>query len=269
MGQTSNRSHETNPAGEWQIFAYGPVESTQDIALAEARSLLAAGELASARLAFMASSQLGGRGQFNRPWQSPEGGLYVSLLVGSPPAAFLRCMSIASGLAVCELLESRGITGAMLRWPNDVLVDDRKICGILTQTLMQGPLVAAVVGIGINLNTPLALLPANLRSRATSLLHITGRWFDRSEFLDALLTQMDAAIALAAEQGEAAVVERAARRDALRGRLVELQIEADTVSGIAGGFAPDGALLLSRDGRTQAVLHGSITAVDGRAIRAG
>ncbi len=118
--------------------------------------------------AVLAESQTGGRGREGRAWQSPPGGLYLSLLLrpGNAPAALLP---LAAGVAVAEAVASLGVA-CELKWPNDVLASGRKLAGILAEASSGSAGVDWVVlGIGVNVTLDPAGLPAELRDSVTSL----------------------------------------------------------------------------------------------------
>lgn len=121
----------------FRICHYGCVISTQDVA----KGLVSSG--ARVGTVIVADEQEHGRGRFGRTWLSPKGGLYASLILDSSPLFPLR-----AGIVVAEALRAVGIN-AMLKWPNDVLVGEKKIAGILIEIVDE----RAIVGIGVNLAT--------------------------------------------------------------------------------------------------------------------
>ena len=135
-------------------------------------------------LLVIAEKQSAGRGRLGRRWFSEEGGLYFSLVI-SPglPIDDLPKITLLSGVAVCEALS---FANAKLKWPNDVLVNGKKVCGILSEIggEVDSPLV--IVGIGINVNNP---VPEELREKATSLMEITGKKLSRVEILEKTLRE--------------------------------------------------------------------------------
>jgi BirA family biotin operon repressor/biotin-[acetyl-CoA-carboxylase] ligase len=147
-----------------------------------------------------AAAQTAGRGRLGRRWHSPSSGnVYMSGVVKAfplvPSAALPGALTLSMALAVCDAIEREGIAPA-LKWPNDVLVDGRKVAGILAQATYEGPrAAAAVVGVGINVNMTAAELAAIDRP-ATSLSVCAGRSLDAAaiaqdvaaRFLDRLAT---------------------------------------------------------------------------------
>jgi BirA family biotin operon repressor/biotin-[acetyl-CoA-carboxylase] ligase len=140
----------------WRLHEYQEVTST---------NLLAAN--LPAWTAVRADTQTRGRGRFQRSWVSDQGGLWLSAVVPAEEAPLARrALPLAAGLAVSKVLQELGIHQARLRWPNDVLVADRKLAGLLIDQFVPG---LAVVGIGLNVsNQPEACEPA-LKNQTTRL----------------------------------------------------------------------------------------------------
>lgn len=139
----------------------------------QAKKLAADG--AGDRTILLADEQTGGRGRMGRSFYSPaQTGLYMSLLLRpDADSAQLPIITVAAAAAVCEAVEALTGIKTQIKWVNDVLVDGRKVCGILTEAVgdfESGRIESVVVGIGVNVKTPPALFPAELREIAGSLL---------------------------------------------------------------------------------------------------
>jgi BirA family biotin operon repressor/biotin-[acetyl-CoA-carboxylase] ligase len=205
---------------------------------------------AEAGTAVVAEVQEAGRGSRGRTWSSPPGGLWLSVLA-RPRAAALEVLSLRAGMAVAELLEALGAEGRIaLKWPNDLMLDDRKCGGILCEARWQGATPAWVV-IGLGLNVTNAVPPA-LAETATGLASVLPALTAEALVLPMVetLRRIDAA-AGTLDDGERA---RFARRDWLRGRALEAP-----VAGTADGLAADGALLVrGLDDTTTAVRSGTV-----------
>jgi BirA family biotin operon repressor/biotin-[acetyl-CoA-carboxylase] ligase len=205
---------------------------------------------ADAGTAVVAEVQETGRGSRGRSWSSPRGGLWLSVLA-RPRAAALEVLSLRAGLAVAELLETLGAQGRIaLKWPNDLMLGDRKCGGILCEARWQGASPAWVV-IGLGLNVTNAVPPA-LAETAAGLASILPALTAEALVIPMVeaLRRVDAAAGTLGK-GER---ERFARRDWLRGRAL-----AAPVAGTADGLAADGALLVcGPDGTTTAVRSGTV-----------
>lgn len=150
----------------------------------------------------VADEQTAGVGRFGRQWHSEaEAGIYCSVILRlqlTPNS--LPIVTLLLGLATAEAIQRTTSLSCDLRWPNDVLVNDRKVAGILAQ-LNDDSIVA---GIGINVNQ--ASLPENLRTPGTSLRLAAGRDFRREPLLLALLNSLDEFIAMLTEQGPESIL---------------------------------------------------------------
>ena len=117
-----------------------------------------------------AGTQTGGRGRQNKAFYSPEGGVWFSAaypLTGKETN--VPFLTLLAGLAVCRALESACPAPYRVKWPNDVYLNGKKLCGILTELCASGGSLTAVVGIGINTAVPAAAIPETLRGVMTSL----------------------------------------------------------------------------------------------------
>ena len=209
---------------------------------------------APAGTAVVARSQAAGRGSRGRSWMSPPGGLWLSVL-SRPAAAGLELVSLRTGLAVAEQLGRLGAGDRMrLKWPNDLMLDDRKIGGILCEARWQGTALAwIVIGLGLNVeNRP----PADLATRAARLNDLLpdATADGLAEPIIAAVREVNAAAGLLTDREHA----RFAARDWLRGRSI-----VAPVAGTPVGVADDGALLVRRDdGTTSAVRAGTVLLAD-------
>jgi len=226
-------------------------------------------------------AQTAGRGRLSRTWSSrPGADLTFSVLLRpslAPGEAHL--LSLAAGLTVAEVLDTLpGFEGkATVKWPNDVLLGDKKVCGILLEGSMDAEsLHWVVVGIGLNVNSlSSTLITASApeeaaawvgRPRPVSLREHMGCEMLRAPLLASLLERLGGRWA-ALEGGSSAraeVLERLQRRDALAGRLVEVSkatgSRESTVTGEAVGLGPEGQLLVRRaSGQMLEVFAGDVT----------
>jgi BirA family biotin operon repressor/biotin-[acetyl-CoA-carboxylase] ligase len=212
---------------------------------------------ATAGTAVVARSQRAGRGSRGRSWTSPPGGLWLSVL-SRPAAAGLELVSLRSGLAVAETLGRLGLGDRIrLKWPNDLMLDERKLGGILCEARWQGAGLAwIVIGLGLNVeNQP----PAELATSAARLQDALPGVTVEALVIPVIeaVRQVDAAAGLLTDREHA----RFAERDWLRGRPIQAP-----VAGTTTGVADDGALLVRRaDGSTAAVRAGTIVLAKGTA----
>ena len=228
--------------------------STNDLALAEARAGADHGTVV------IADAQTAGRGRLGRVWASPPGRhLYLSALVRVDPR--LRppleraALTLAVGVGVVDAVRAAGAASAGLKWPNDVLVGDRKLAGVLCEAT--GDVI--VVGVGVNLGP--GGLPPDLAARATTLADVVGAAIDRAAFTAALLATLEPWLDRFLADGPAAIV------GAWQDRMVPgLRLTWDrggaAITGHADGLDPDGALRLVDDaGARHRIVAGDVMVV--------
>ena len=229
------------------------VESTNDEAAAWARTGAPAGAIV------VADEQTRGRGRLGRRWHSPPGAsLYLSAVL-RPPLAPHRVppLTLAAGVAVAEALVQFDVAPA-LKWPNDVLVDGKKVAGILTEMSADLDRVHhVVVGIGVNLN--LRAFPEELAAIATSLAMVRGTTVARAEFAAALCARLEHWHDRFVADGAAPVVAAWRQHARFFGKRVQVTAGRDRMEGIAEDLDEDGALRLKLDdGRTLRVVAGEL-----------
>jgi BirA family transcriptional regulator, biotin operon repressor / biotin---[acetyl-CoA-carboxylase] ligase len=207
-----------------------------------------------------ADEQTAGRGRRDRTWHSAPGdGLYLSILLRPPSASNLSLIGLLAAIAVAETLIARGVEGVDIKWPNDVLVNERKLCGILAEGASgaSGD-VRIILGIGVNLNH--AAFPDELRERATSLFLETGQRNVVAVFRDRLLESL-AFWYDAWRRGEPArITERWQTLSSYaRGQRVVVTLDGGQVCGVTEGLAAHGALRLrTDDGELHLILAGEV-----------
>ncbi len=242
---------------------HAEIESTNTRAL----ELCRRGE-ADDMLLVLADRQTAGRGRRNNQWWADEGALTFSLILATDSANLPANLpverwpqaSLTTGLAVCEAVSNLLPTAEVaLKWPNDVYLRRRKVCGILIEIPPEKP-DALVVGIGINVNNSLAGAPAELRRSATSLTDCTGLDHDRSDVLILVVQQLQLELARLA-RGDASLAERWRRLCHLRGKQVELLAGERRYAGRCGGIGPDGGLILETDAGSTSFFGGVITSI--------
>ena len=206
----------------------------------------------------LAEEQTAGRGRDGRTWHSPAGGVWLGMLLRpAPPLPALGVLSLRVGLVLADVVEAvlgirpTAISGprAGLKWPNDVLISDRKVAGILCEGRWQGESLQWL-GIGIGMNV-VNEIPAELQSRAVALRELRPS-VRRIDVLDQLVPAL---LRLTAHGAQLTQFECAAfaRRDWLRGRQLRTPL-----AGRAAGIRPDGALLVDTGAGTTMVQGGHV-----------
>ena len=238
-----------------QIIFHEQVESTNTLALDLAR------QGTGPETVVWAGCQSGGRGQYDRSFASPPGGLYFSLLLApdlSPE--HLSMVTLAAGLGCALALEKACAIAVDLKWPNDLYCDGKKLGGILTEAVpgQQSGRPLLVVGVGININSRVADFPDMLATRLTSVRAVTGRDFHLEPLLRACCGSIAAQAACLGREPDKflALWER---RDYCKGRLLGWQNGNEYVIGVGRGIRADGRYCLEEEnGRRHAVLAGTL-----------
>jgi BirA family biotin operon repressor/biotin-[acetyl-CoA-carboxylase] ligase len=232
----------TSERGPWRVEWHASLDSTNRYALDAARAGADHG------LVVVADVQTAGRGRLGRTWQAPPGAsLLVTVLLRRSDDASRAVM--AAGVALARAVEHVAGLVTALKWPNDVVVDDRKLAGLLAE--VDGD--ALAVGVGCNVNWE--AFPDELAEIATACNLETGRAVDRDALLDAFLDAYDDAL----RAGDTLV-------DAYRGLLATIgrrvrvqQLDGDDLVGTATAVTDDGALVLrDDDGDEHTVVAGDV-----------
>lgn len=233
-----------------KVIAYPSVSSTNDIAKRKAKKGAREGTVV------VAEEQTAGRGRLRRAWLSPKGSVALSVILHPTPAQLPSLIMVAS-LAVVHCIEKVELA-AQIKWPNDVLINDKKVCGILVESDVRGKTVDyAIIGIGLNVNVNTADFP-EISSTATSLSNELGRELSRREIIRCLLVELEN-LYLAMPEGDSVFRE-------WRDRLVTLSKEVEVSSGrtsykgIAESVASDGSLFLRQpNGKLIKIVAGDVS----------
>jgi BirA family biotin operon repressor/biotin-[acetyl-CoA-carboxylase] ligase len=202
----------------------------------------------------IADHQTAGRGRLGRAWVAPPGtALLVSVLLRPPPADAHLAVSALSSAATAACERTAAVSPA-LKWPNDLVAGDRKLGGVLAETM--GNLTAVVVGLGLNVHVPTGR-PGDVAAIAVDLDDLAGRRVPRGDLLDALL------IELARRYDDlGSVMAEYRSRCATIGQQVRVTLLGGSVTGTAVGVADDGSLLVDDGGPSPVVVTaGDVTHV--------
>lgn len=211
----------------------------------------------------VAESQTTGKGRLGRRWESPAGvNLYCSVILRPPiPPYEAPQLTFLSAVATARAIQA--ITGLQpaIKWPNDLLLNGRKVAGLLNEMNAETDQVGFVIlGIGVNLNMRAEQFPGDLRTPATSLMLESGLVVSRQAFAVTLLQQLDKEYARFLQEGFGPVREEWAHYCNAFGREVQVDLGLTRVQGPFAGIDQDGALLLRLpDGSHERILSGDVT----------
>ncbi len=220
----------------WTLHKYDVVTSTNLVAAS-----------LPAWSAVRADTQTNGRGRFQRKWVSDEGGLWLSAVVPvDSVSGAAKTLPLAVGLAVCEALANLGVAQIRMRWPNDVLVNERKLAGLLLDQFSPG---LAVAGIGINVSNHPETREPSLRTQTTRLADLVPKPPELSELTSLVLQHLRGLVLELKRAGFESILPR------LNGywaapRQVELDLDGRTVRGSFTGVDQEGRLILENNARS-------------------
>jgi len=217
---------------KWEIKQFNSLVSTNTTARAYPEGTIV-----------MAETQTGGRGRYGRVWQSPKGNLYVSFVFASDPMRD-RYLSFLTGLALAESLPEFNVR---LKWPNDVLLDGKKVAGILLETVED----KVIVGIGVNL----------ISNPVKNMLYPTanlGGLLSPIGLVKRLMIQYDALFKVFQEKGFRKIQSRWLDLAVGVGETISVHLPTEELIGIFQGISEDGALLLKTGKQVRSITVGDV-----------
>lgn len=247
---------QTQRLGRW-------IEHHDSIGSTNQRAKVLAVEGAPEGTVVVAEEQLAGKGRLGRTWISPHAeGLFASVIL-RPPLAPREAPKLTLMTAVAVQRAIAEVCGlqARIKWPNDLELGGKKVCGILVELGTELDAVGyVVVGIGINANLRLELLPEDVRERATSLAHELGRPVERPALLASVLAYMEALYDQVLRHGFATVIELNRRLSSTLGHRVRVLAPGGEWEGLACDIDGDGALVVrTDDGAVRRVHSGEVS----------
>ncbi|MHA2027015.1 MAG: biotin--[acetyl-CoA-carboxylase] ligase [Candidatus Thorarchaeota archaeon] len=224
----------------------------------EAKVLLTQGETEG--LIVLAHTQTSGRGRRGRPWLSPIGGLYFSIILDSRLGDDMTpLMGLLCACAVRRALHTFGVD-ATVKWPNDLLVGDKKIAGILSEAVsMNNKTVGIVIGIGVNQNCTASEMPPGLEWPTTSIVDEIGKKTSTESLLCDIVNEIDALIKVVETNSSfSAVIDEWRKTSSTLGKSVRIHEDGKFTDGIARDIQEDGALLVETETGFVSVLLGDV-----------
>ena len=243
------------------LHVHGEVTSTNTLAMALAQ------EGASHGTVVVAETQTAGRGRLGRHWHSPSGNnLYCSILLRSNlpndrQTLWLSWVPLIAALAASRAVQTAAGLKSSVKWPNDILVADKKLGGILCESSGLGTdQMAVIVGVGLNVNIRREEFPEEIRDIATSIFTESGQPLDRSALLASLLLEMETRCEAFLSGHQSDIQKEYMIRCSTIGRRVRVELtQGETMQGTAQSVQPDGSLRVTMDtGKTVDVRTGDV-----------
>ena len=244
-----------------EVVSFDSVPSTIDAASEMARKGAREGTVV------VAEAQSGGRGRLGRKWSSPGGvGIWTSIILrpAIPPRDAPK-LTLLAAVTVATTLREEYEIAAEIKWPNDVVVAGRKICGALTELVAEQDAVRYVItSFGLNVNQTRSKFPAEVRDIATSIRIESGRKLDRPEVFRRVLREFDRQYLDFSESDGGEILDRWRRLSGTLGKRVTVQLRDGKIEGIAKDVENDGSLIIDVGGGSlQSVAYGDVTILRG------
>lgn len=207
----------------------------------------------------IAESQTGGRGRLGRKWLSPEGGIWLSIILKPRiQPLYAPRITLMAGVSVAKTIRSFGLA-AKIKWPNDVLINGKKVCGILTEIEAEIDMIDyCVVGIGIDANVDTELFPEEIRDSSTSLKKELGHEINRVDFVQKLMSEFEALYLKFQKDDIPSILEEWRNMSATIGEWVKITTQNRTIYGEAIGVDNEGALILETgEGQLEKIVAGN------------
>lgn len=223
-----------------KVYYYDSINSTMDIAM----NLALKGEPEGTIVC--AEAQTKGRGRLGRMWSSPKyKGIYLSLILRPellPNQAPI--LTLLSAVSICQAIKRITSLSPLIKWPNDILVDNKKVGGILTElNAEQDRINFVIIGMGINVNTPKSFLPSD----ATSLSYEAKKKFSRVDLVKELLRDMEYSYLLFRKEGTLPIIKKWREFSSLTGERVKIISHKEVLEGEVLDIDSDGGLLIRED----------------------
>jgi len=234
-----------------EVFYYSTLSSTMDEARQEIKKGAPEGTV------IIAGRQTAARGRLGRSWISPEGNIALSVIL-YPDSEFLPYLIMIASVAVVQTIKDATELKASIKWPNDVLIGGRKVCGILIESgVSKQKRRYAIIGVGLNINLKSDDYP-EVAETATSLESELGRNVSPAELLKKLITEMDKLYSLMTEGG--AIFSRWRDEMKILGKRVRVACGGEVIEGIAADVLKDGSLILNcGNGEHRKILAGDVS----------
>ena len=247
---------ETKILGQADIVHYTLVDSTNDRAKALAIQGAPEGTIV------VAEEQSAGRGRKGRSWLSANGdGICLSLILRpSMPPGEISQITLMTAVAIAETLLEISGADVNIKWPNDILVNGKKIAGILTEMSMEMDVIDyIIIGLGLNVNTEKKLFGEDIKDLATSLYIVTGIHFSRSEIIRLFLQRFEKYYLLVQSDGFSSIIKRWKELSNIIGKYVTVDISGRKISGTVDDIGEDGVMILKdEDDKKHRIISGDV-----------
>lgn len=208
----------------------------------------------------LADTQSKGKGRGGNKWISPEGGIWISLVLQKEiNKKDLSIIPLLVSIVIYNVLEPLNMN-TIIKWPNDILINDKKVAGILTESLFSGKILKLlIIGIGINLNNKISDFEYTLSKSITTIYELTGKICDKKEFIHKILTEFENLYSILLFKGKDEIIKILKTKRTTIGRKVRFFNEKDEFYGTILDITPQGSIKIkSNEGKIKKFNFGSI-----------
>ena len=236
------------------LYVYREVCSTNTIAKFLSQNGIGNGSVV------IAEKQTAGRGRSGKTWESPLGGIWLSIIL-TPNVDYsnIPLITLATGVAVAKTLERIEVESCEIKWPNDIMINGKKVCGILTEaTTSFNSIENVVVGVGIDANLNIEDFPEELKDKTTSLEIELGRKVDENLLIKLFLEETEEIIELFNHGRHEEILKEWRKRSYTIGKIVEVKKPFNQpYDAYALGISKEGSLVVEKtDGTLEKVISG-------------
>ena len=242
---------------EWvgkNIYVFDEVSSTNTVARFLAMNDVANGSIV------LSEKQTDARGRSGKAWESPMGGIWLSMIL-QPNVDYskLPLITIATGVAVAKAIERTGITTAEIKWPNDIMIHGKKVCGILTEAVTKfNTIENVIIGVGIDANIDISDFPKELQDGTTTIADELGRKEDENVLIRYFLEEFEKIADEFTHEGYENILKEWRKRSYSIGKIVEVREPFNkNYDAYVVGIGKEGALIVEKiDGTLNKVISG-------------
>ena len=236
------------------LYVFNEVGSTNTIAKFLSKNGIGNGSVV------IAEKQMAGRGRSGKSWESPLGGIWLSIVL-TPDVDYSKIplITLATGVAVAKTLEKVGVENPEIKWPNDIMINGKKVCGILTEAIAKFNTVEnVIIGVGIDANLEVSQFPEELQSGTTTLKEELKREGNENLLIKIFLEEFEKISELFNHEGYETLLKEWRKRSYSIGKIVEVREPFNTYyDGYVVGINKEGALIVEKiDGTLKKVISG-------------
>lgn len=251
-----SKNLKTNFIGK-DLYIFNEVGSTNTIAKYLSENDVSTGS------AIISEKQTGGKGRSGKSWQSPLGGIWLSIILNpNVDSSKIPIITLATGVAVERSLEKIGIENPEIKWPNDILIDGKKVCGILTEAITKlNSIETVIVGVGIDVNLNIKDFPEDLQKTTTSIEHELGKRIDENQLIKIFFEEFEKIYELYSHEKYEEILKEWRKSSYSIGKIVEVKKPyKKPYDAYVVGISNDGALVVEKyDGTLEKVISGECT----------